>query len=247
MAEIQILDQDNAWVSIKFPQTVSVSSLTNEHFRLFLNVSTPVEIIDPFNPIQIINDYDSISRVLTLRFKTQLNPDTPYLLTVTGLYDPAGRVLLDEEYYFTSTNSPQPSPLVPIPEPTYVIDYSVIPDAFSVDSVHESSGFYITSTEPEDPFIDNDFNNGRVIVKFSIPPNGNFVNSQYFKAQRKSLTRGFSRWESVIARVSLDGERPWVYVDFPSTDATPSYYLSGKTYFETGFKYRIKISKNIGT
>lgn len=247
MAEIDILDQNNDWVSIKFPQSVSTAYLTNEHFRLFLNVSTPVEIVDPFNPINVISDYDSISRILTLHFRVQLTPDTSYLLTVTGLNDPAGRVLLDEEYYFTSTHFPQPSPLIPIPEPTYVIDHSVVPDAFSVDPIHTSSGFYIASIEPEDPFVDNDFNNGRVTVKFSIPPNGNFVNSRYFKAQRKSLIRGFSRWESVTIRVSLDGERPWVYVDFPSTDATPSYYISGKTYFETGFKYRLKISKDIGT
>jgi hypothetical protein len=35
-------------------------------------------------------------------------------------------------------------------------------------------------------------------------------------------------------------------VDFPSLDATPSYYTDGPDYFETGYKYRIVISENIG-
>jgi hypothetical protein len=41
--------------------------------------------------------------------------------------------------------------------------------------------------------------------------------------------------------------KPEVYVDFPSLDdATPSYFTEGKNYFEKGYKYRIKISKDIG-
>jgi hypothetical protein len=40
--------------------------------------------------------------------------------------------------------------------------------------------------------------------------------------------------------------KPKVFVDFPSLDATPSYYSSGLNYFETGYKYRIIVSKNIG-
>jgi hypothetical protein len=244
VAEIDILDLNNDWVSIKFPQSVSTAYLTNEHFRLYLNVSTPVEIVDPFNPINVISDYESISRVLTLHFKVQLNPDTPYLLTATGLNDPADRALLDEEYYFTSTHSPQPSPLVPIPEPTYVQDMSLVPDIFSSDEsfvVIPGSGFGLLSYDPNDQFIDVDTNNGRFDLVFSevlddLPP-------KTIRVQRKLLSINVTRWEYINAQITVNG--PEVYVDFPSIDATPVYFTNGTTYFEEGYKYRIKLSHNI--
>ena len=37
-----------------------------------------------------------------------------------------------------------------------------------------------------------------------------------------------------------------LYVDFPSMDATPSYFAAGATYFENDYKYRIIVSKDIG-
>jgi hypothetical protein len=46
--------------------------------------------------------------------------------------------------------------------------------------------------------------------------------------------------------VSTHSWRAEVYIDFPSLDATPSYFTADKDYFEQGYKYRIKISKDIG-
>ena len=40
--------------------------------------------------------------------------------------------------------------------------------------------------------------------------------------------------------------KPEVYVDFPSLDATPSFNTDDLSYFETGYKYRIIVSENIG-
>jgi hypothetical protein len=40
--------------------------------------------------------------------------------------------------------------------------------------------------------------------------------------------------------------KPEVYLDFPSQDATPSFFVAGKEYFESGYKYRIIVSKEIG-
>ena len=40
--------------------------------------------------------------------------------------------------------------------------------------------------------------------------------------------------------------KPEVYVDFPSLDSTPSFYIDGKNYFESGYKYRIIVSKEVG-
>ena len=40
--------------------------------------------------------------------------------------------------------------------------------------------------------------------------------------------------------------KPDVYVDFPSNDSTPVYYVDNKTYFETGYKYRVIVSSEVG-
>jgi hypothetical protein len=40
--------------------------------------------------------------------------------------------------------------------------------------------------------------------------------------------------------------KPEVYVDFPSLDSTPSYNAGNKIYFESNYKYRIIVSKDIG-
>ena len=40
--------------------------------------------------------------------------------------------------------------------------------------------------------------------------------------------------------------KPEVYVDFPSLDATPSFNTDGKQYFESNYKYRIIVSKDVG-
>jgi hypothetical protein len=72
------------------------------------------------------------------------------------------------------------------------------------------------------------------------------LNKAYFKVQRKIIQRTPARWETLEPRVSMHSWKPDVYVDFPSLDATPSYYTDGPDYFETGYKYRIVISENIG-
>ncbi len=45
---------------------------------------------------------------------------------------------------------------------------------------------------------------------------------------------------------TLKGNKEEVYVDFPSNDATPVYNDSDGEYYETGYKYRIILSKDIG-
>ena len=72
------------------------------------------------------------------------------------------------------------------------------------------------------------------------------MNKNYFKIQRKIIQRTPARWETLEPRVSMHSWKPEVYLDFPSQDATPSFFVSGKEYFESGYKYRIIVSKEIG-
>jgi len=95
--------------------------------------------------------------------------------------------------------------------------------------------------------LGNDFNLGRAVIVFNARPASNYLNNTYFKCQRKKIQRTPSRWENISTVVQLHSWKPEVFIDFPSlSDATPAYYTEDKEYFESGYKYRIVVSKDIG-
>lgn len=234
-------------LAIRFRPTVKVSTLTNENITLYENQSTP--IASPFQTINTVYDYNSISRVLHLRYATQLQMDTPYELRVDNLLDGAGQMIPSDSRDFMYEFTEDPTPPAPRP-PIEIIDHSIKSRAFiaSETIVASNPDFYIVDTIPEnfELYVADDENKGRVTIKFSSAPDPSFLNKKYFKAQRKKVQRAPSRWEDVAVRVSLDSSRPWVYVDFPSQDATPVYVKGNKIYFEEGYKYRVRISKEVG-
>ena len=87
---------------------------------------------------------------------------------------------------------------------------------------------------------------GRIDIKFNQSPAANYVSSDYFKVQRKLVNRSLTRWEDVDALITADTENNYVYIYLPSTDATPVYGEPDKIYWETGYKYRVRISSGIG-
>ena len=133
--------------------------------------------------------------------------------------------------------------------PVLIEDKSVRTEAdISYNIIAKNPLFYIDNIDPVDGdfYLSNDYNYGRVTVTFNEKPASNFLNNRYFLCQRKRIQKGPSRWENVTTSVSTHSWRAEVYIDFPSLDATPSYFTPDKDYFEQGYKYRIKISKDIG-
>lgn len=251
----------NQWVQLKFYQSVNVGmnwttglpALTNANFALnALDGATPVSVADPFKPLTLPEDYESISRTITLWFNPAANPsiapNASYQLQSLGLIDAAGRIIPDASYNFTTGSVISPEVVPPSPEPISIQDFSVLTDAFvtTTDGVG-SADFRVLSVEPEESFVESDANSGRIVIKFSATPGSDYVTGQYFKAQRKPISRGMSRWQNIPVEVSFDTDVPWVYVDFPSLDATPVFNQAGSEYFEPGYKYRVKISKDVGT
>jgi hypothetical protein len=240
-------------VIIKFGRTVKISSLVNPNFTVQTTDTVPVPVPSPFAPINTITDYNQISRTLRLFWDVQLVSGQEYLIKVSNLFDAVNEVIAEEQIKFTKLDDATPSSIVSFKEPDYgeilIEDKSVRIDAFStVQILAKNPNFYITSVQPVngDFYIDNSFNMGRVIVTFSSRPATNFLNNYYFKAQKKKIQRQPSRWESVNCQISMHSWRPEVYIDFPSNDATPVFYSDEKEYFETGYKYRIILSKDIG-
>lgn len=250
MSALQAAQVYTNGLNLKFNKTIKVSTITNSAFRLYANLSTPVSI--PFEEIVLNRDYNSISRSITLHFKTTLLTGIQYRLTVSGLKDATGTTIADFNYdFYPQAGSESVNTLESLEsEPVEIIDRSEQSLAFmSNESIVASNpDFYIVSTDPENSeiYLDPEYNSGRVTIVFSATPTASCLNNKYFKAYRKKIQRSASKWELLPIKVSANHTKPYVYLDFPSTDATPVYVTPDKTYFQSGYKYRIVISGDVG-
>lgn len=252
MSDIEIINgNDKIFVSsegitIKFDATVKISTITNDKFSLTANPAYDIS----FQPVDLVENYDSIGRELILYFTNSLTPNTDYEFTVNGLLDVANKHVENYTYTFSTGADVTPMP-EPIPEEKVsVIDYSV-KSAFSLDNSIFSANpdFYVTDIDPKNGsyFLDEDYNNGRITIKFSKEPDPRFLNSPWIKAQRKKFTHAPTRWENLSVNISKNSNKPWVYIDFPSLDVPSVYVEAGHEYFEPAYKYRIILSKDITT
>ena len=244
---------DNNMVVIRFGKTIKISSLTNANFVVQTTDATPSNLANPFLQINTIADYNQISRTLKLYWDAVRQSGKEYKIRLTNFLDAANESITEEQIVFCQEESATPSDFnsytVPLVQELLIEDHSIRTDAFTtVQILAKNPRFYITSVDPENGefYLDNAYNNGRVIISFSSRPASNFLNNSYFKVQRKKIQNQPARWQNLSANVSMHSWKPEVYVDFPSLDATPSYYSDNKDYFETGYKYRIIVSKDIG-
>ena len=241
-------------VNVKFGRTVKIASLVNANFTVFTDAATPIQVSSPFRTINTITDYNQISRTITLYWDVVLSSNTDYVIKITNLVDSSGLTIAEERISFTSqTNAATPSILqesqATVLNEVLIEDKSIRADIETgYQILAKNPNFYIESINPSngDFYLSNDENNGRVTITFSSRPASNFLTNKYFKAQRKKIQKIPSRWETVSAQVSMHSWKPDVYVDFPSDDATPVYYTDDKTYFESGYKYRVIVSGEVG-
>lgn len=244
---------DSNMVVIRFGKTIKISSLKNVNFLVQTTDATPSTLAHPFLPINTIADYNQIARTLKLYWDTVRQSNKEYKIRLINFIDAANESISEEQIVFTQAEAATPSEFnsftVPVVQELLIEDHSIRTDAFTtVQILAKNPRFYIVSVDPENGefYLDNSYNNGRVTIVFSSRPASNFLNAEYFKVQRKPIQSQPARWQNLSANVSMHSWKPEVYVDFPSLDATPSYYLDNKDYFEKGYKYRIIVSKDIG-
>ena len=244
---------DNNMVVIRFGKTIRINSLVNENFIVQTTDATPSNVANPFLDINTIADYNQISRTIKLYWDATRQAGKQYDIRLVNFLDAANESIPEEYIRFTQAESATPSEFnsytVPVVQELYVEDKSIRADAYTtVQILAKNPQFYIKNVDPAngDFYIDNDYNNGRVTIYFSSRPATNFLNNTYFKVQRKKIQTHPVRWQTITSKISMHSWKPEVYVDFPSLDATPSYNTVGSDYFETGYKYRIILSKDIG-
>lgn len=250
---VEEIDVFTEYVHIKFGVTLKTSTIINSAFKVYVNSATPSLVTDPFVTINLFTDYNSIGKLLKLYWNAgKLLANTNYKIVMTGLKDASGAVVPDSQYLFTTGTAvnQEAANLPPAAEPVEIEDHSIRSAAFTdVTTITAANpDFYIIGTDPENFDFDlpADYNKGRIEVEFSTLPNSIFLNSNYFKVQKKLIQRSPSRWASITPHVTGDSSTNVVYLDLPSNDATPVFRTAGKTYFEKQYKYRIVVSKDVG-
>lgn len=202
----------------------------------------------PFLTIQAA-DYNSISRVIKLHFSEQLIPNAQYMISISGVISVSGVAVPDLKYLFSVPANVIPS-VSTVETPILVEDHSVLQTPFtSLDIISKfNPTFYVTDTNPgpELVFPDPSYNNGRISIGFSELPGSVYLSDTYFTVQFKPLSRGFNRWTTITdTLITQDVTLPRIYIDIPSTDATPVYNQSGSIYYQENCQYRVNISKSI--
>lgn len=247
-------------VTIQFNVSLRASAITNDKFLVATDEATPVSVTDPFETIDLNEDYNSVSRTLTLHWSDDvLTASTGYVLTISGLKNILGQVLDDWAVSFTTGDTVNTAldGLPPAPEEVSIVDYSIVSSVFDTFAIPvDTAIFQLIEVDPVngDYYLPADYHNGRIRLTFNIAPASTSVNSTNIKVQQKEISRSPARWEDVDARLSQSGVN--VYIDLPSVDhypeaATPAtevvYYTSDYEYFSENYKYRIVISKNLTT
>ena len=248
------------YVILKFDKTPRAVTLDHGDFTLFHSdggsQAAPGEVVSNttsgFKPINIEQDYESITKRLKLYFAQSLDKGD-YFIRVSSFTDASGTELIDEEdpefypfiYNFTTFDPAASDPEASRP-PVEIKDYSIKTHTIvSTDSVGETDEFKVTAFDPTKGayFIEEDHKNGTASITFSSRPGLQFINANYIKVQRKKLA-SVGRWEKVNANFSLDSSNPKVYVYFPSIP-DGSYNTPDLKYFEDNYKYRIVLSSEI--
>lgn len=251
----------DVYIKIKFGLTVKVQSIVNANFLLDNTDATPSTIANPFRPISLVRDYNSISRILYLYFSDGiLQNNTSYRFTATDLTDVLDNTIADGIFTFetqTLNIDINTTPELVYPDPV-IVDYAISDSVFSVP-VNNSTNSTILALESSYPennsyYLFENENNGRIELTFNFAPIEAYLDSPHVKVQKREIKKGPSRWVDVSAQITLDPDDPIVYVDLPSVDhypdaATPStatvYNQSGYTYFEPNYKYRILLAKTL--
>jgi hypothetical protein len=244
------------FIKLKLSLTVDIDTLINNNFDLVIDGATPSPIVDPFETIDVLRDYDSISRTITLYYANSLVGNTDYILTISGLKTPYQEIIATSQITFTTPTDTtiDVTEQVPVSVPVIIEDVS-IRDITAVDLttaivVSADKDLRVTSVAPtldQAYYVSSSYNEGRIEVIFNAVIAANFVSSDYFKVQRKTVGRGMARWEDVTTIVTSDSTNGIVIIYMPSNDATPVYGEPDLTYWEVGYKYRLRISGTIGS
>lgn len=229
-------------ILVKLDRSPAVNSIKADCF-LLENILTNETVVDAFRDIDTGEDYNIISRVVTLRPKTLLGSGE-YRVTVAGLKSASG--LTYPSASMTLRLDADSDTVIEIDEPpvSSVVDYSILdisPEDLDAPGLIEEGdgGFGVVSVDPppDQWFLEEDHNNGIVSIRFNKSIDPSYMSSKYFKISRKKIQVAPSRWERVD-------------VDFLSNEDMDVVHMSirpfeeGK-YIEEGYVYKLTVLEGV--
>lgn len=258
-------------VQVKFVANLNIDTLVNANFPVVYSVATPVPLVDPFLDIEVERDYSPVSRILTLWWRNRPAPNSVLALQIRNLQNFLGSPIADFDVPFSWTESATPSDgLFTVPPdrtPIEVEDYSIKDAGWTIidsSDIEESTVQYVEILDiapgiMQHSYLQETENYGRIDLLFSIPIAANYVNPTYFSLTRKPVKKGMAQWEFVNSLVESNLDSSIVTVYLPSVEvglesATPVYSkmltdeeISAHVFFEKQYKYRLIVSKAVGS
>jgi len=244
-----ISDSTNSVLLVKFDNHIKVSTLDTATFTLWLDSTTPEEIELPFHSVEASKDYNSITRTLKLWVTADLDANTPYTLEVENVEYAGSGVSVTDSVSFTLDVAIQGYEEI-VPDPVEIEDHSIkstIEIDTGLDPIPVLRDFYLVGSDPidNDYFVDADHDLGVISLSFSETPDTKFLNSKYVKVLRKKVQVAPSRWEKIGVKFSVSSTEPIVYLSFPAIGSPTTYKELGFDYFESGYTYKITLSRYI--
>jgi hypothetical protein len=257
------------FIQVKFVANLDVATIIDNNFVLQDDQATPSTYPDAFEPIILARDFSSISRMLTLWWKT--SPATgDYCLEIANLSTYLNEVVEDSSIVFTWTaplESATPidteEVLRPSREPIDTEDYSIKSITWSEevtsDVIAPSTTLNVIDLAPG---TQNHYqvgaaeNGGRIDVLFDSAILMNYASSIYFPLSKKKIKKGLSQWIPVQAKLLVSIDSKIVSILLPATDVDGNVIYSDEIaeqdipnyiFFEAGYKYKLTLSTLIGT
>jgi hypothetical protein len=261
------------FIQIKFVANLDVATIIDENFVLQDTQATPNTYSDAFESIVLASDFSSISRMLTLWWKTK--PATgDYCLRTTNLKTYLNEVVSDAEIEFAWVNSIEDATpasvdeaLRPSREPIDTEDYSIKSISWSEETSSISSDSSPNLPATTLNMIDlapgtqthhqvrADENGGRIDFLFDSPIIMNYASSIYFPLSKKKMKKGLSQWIPVQTQILVSIDSKIVSILLPTTNADGNIIYSDQiapvdipnyVFFEPGYKYKVVLSTLIG-
>jgi hypothetical protein len=217
-------------ILVCFSKTISESSITVDHFQLLDELSN--EIPSAFNTIIYSQDYNELSKVLTLRLVTALSPLSNYILLIDGLYDPAGTTQ-DSVHAVSFMTDSLTETIAPVQTPDDSImaeDHSLL-DAQIVVSAATGISHVVSSIPTNGSYnLGTAYNDGIVTITMSDP-----IYSASVLVERHAIAIYETLWDIVTptSATTRAGDDTKYDITLPE--------ISAGVHFEAGYEYRVTV------
>jgi hypothetical protein len=217
-------------ILVCFSKTISESSITVDHFQLLDELGNVIN--NAFNTIIYNQDYNELSKVLTLRLVNALDPTSNYILLIDGLFDPAGATQ-DSVHAVSFMTDSSTATILPVQIPDESImaeDHSLLDSPIIVSATTGIS--HVVSSIPTNGSynLGTAYNNGVVTITMSDP-----IYSANILVERHAIAMYETLWDIVTptSATTSGGDNTKYDITLPE--------VSAGVHIEAGYEYRVTV------